>query len=325
MQRMNNVISIHYGHNATVALSMDGEVKCVISEERLNRIKNAVGFPFKAFEYVVNTYLDGDKNQISKVVLNDKELVGVQSLECWGYEPHRNTDYFCYTSKKGFLRRYGHQKLSKKIKHFFKKRKSPFPFTNTPEELLSKIAQKIGVVSEKIELLDHHTAHILAAMMFIDETKDYLCFSLDGEGDSSCAKVGVMKQGELKILSDNHLNNSLGLLYMYVTGYLGMKPNEHEFKVMGMAPYAKLEQVSRVKKIFEDYMWLDENGQFKCKGNVHHCLDYLVEHLLFERFDNICGAIQLFTEELMVKWVKYWIKKTSMADIVVGGGGNDEC
>ncbi len=320
MQRMNNVISIHYGHNATVALSMDGEVKCVISEERLNRIKNAVGFPFKAFEYVVNTYLDGDKNQISKVVLNDKELVGVQSLECWGYEPHRNTDYFCYTSKKGFLRRYGHQKLSKKIKHFFKKRKSPFPFTNTPEELLSKIAQKIGVVSEKIELLDHHTAHILAAMMFIDETKDYLCFSLDGEGDSSCAKVGVMKQGELKILSDNHLNNSLGLLYMYVTGYLGMKPNEHEFKVMGMAPYAKLEQVSRVKKIFEDYMWLDENGQFKCKGNVHHCLDYLVEHLLFERFDNICGAIQLFTEELMVKWVKYWIKKTSMADIVVGGG-----
>jgi predicted NodU family carbamoyl transferase len=31
-------------------------------------------------------------------------------------------------------------------------------------------------------------------------------------------------------------NASLGHFYLEVTGFLGMKPFEHEFKVMGLAP-----------------------------------------------------------------------------------------
>ena len=31
--------------------------------------------------------------------------------------------------------------------------------------------------------------------------------------------------------------NSLGLLYSTITAYLGFKPNEGEYKVMGLAPY----------------------------------------------------------------------------------------
>lgn len=48
-------------------------------------------------------------------------------------------------------------------------------------------------------------------------------------------------------------------------------------------------------------------------------LPYLVENLLFERFDNICGAIQQFTEELIIEWISYWMKP-GISDIVLGGG-----
>jgi len=43
---------------------------------------------------------------------------------------------------------------------------------------------------------------------------------------------------------------------MAVTEYLGMKPNEHEFKVMGLAPYAKGERVMKAKKVFDNLIWL---------------------------------------------------------------------
>ena len=33
----------------------------------------------------------------------------------------------------------------------------------------------------------------------------------------------------------------IGRLYRYVTLIMGLKPNEHEYKVMGLAPYAKKE------------------------------------------------------------------------------------
>ena len=37
---MSKFISIHYGHNATVAYSNNGEILSIISEERISRIKN---------------------------------------------------------------------------------------------------------------------------------------------------------------------------------------------------------------------------------------------------------------------------------------------
>ena len=35
---------------------------------------------------------------------------------------------------------------------------------------------------------------------------------------------------------------SLGLVYSSIVDILGMSRNEHEFKVMGLAPYAKISQ-----------------------------------------------------------------------------------
>jgi predicted NodU family carbamoyl transferase len=101
-------------------LSIDGKIECVLSEERLIRLKNAQGFPFEALQYVVNKYLNGDKTKITKVVLNDIDLTGVQALECWGYKPKRHQGYYCYSNKKWlkkFLKRRSLLGKLKKISH----------------------------------------------------------------------------------------------------------------------------------------------------------------------------------------------------------------
>lgn len=40
-----NIIGIHDGHNAAVALIRDGEIVHALQEERVSRVKNQHGFP----------------------------------------------------------------------------------------------------------------------------------------------------------------------------------------------------------------------------------------------------------------------------------------
>ena len=53
---MSKFISIHYGHNATVAYSNNGEILSIISEERISRIKNHTGFPEKVKFYIKKVF-----------------------------------------------------------------------------------------------------------------------------------------------------------------------------------------------------------------------------------------------------------------------------
>ena len=45
-------------------------------------------------------------------------------------------------------------------------------------------------------------------------------------------------------------------MYRYITLILGLKPNEHEYKVMGLAPYCKDKYFINVKKIFKNFKML---------------------------------------------------------------------
>ena len=47
----------------------------------------------------------------------------------------------------------------------------------------------------------------------------------------------------------------LGRIYKFTTLVLSMKPDEHEYKVMGMAPYAKEEYAHQVyEKVYKNIL-----------------------------------------------------------------------
>ena len=318
-------LSIHYGHNATVGLSVDGEVVCLLSEERVNRLKNSTGFPYAALAHVRDHYLGGSFASVEAVVLNDELLYGYEYLERRGYDAHVLQDYYCHT-RKGDL-----DKLIEKSGKggFLRKRKRETgtfeapPRAESPrvdrDEAFAKIAKEGGLPADRLHLLDHHTAHAISPLYFVDDTQTWLLLTIDGEGDGICASVSIWKDGQLEVLDVTPREHSLGYLYAAVTAHLGMKPNEHEFKVMGMAPYALPEQVERVADLLGQLLWF-EDGAFRSSQSMMKAEDFLIRHLLYERFDVICGAVQLHTERLLLQWVSHWMAQTGIPDLLLSGG-----
>src|SRR3989339_288018 len=266
--KKNNIISIHYGHNASVALMQDGKITFAVSEERFNRIKNSTGFPELSLRYIKDKFAS-------------------------------DIDYYVLT-----------QKLPLGYKYL---KKSDFK-SSAYNSAYSKTEKKIS--------LDHHLCHAHSTLPFLENSKEKtLVFTLDGEGDGLCATVNIFENNEIKTISKINRIHSLGYLYREVTAFMGMKPDEHEFKVMGMAPYAKEKYAETLLPIFENILSLNDKDEFKCK-NIPMQLTkyYLRENLTYERFDNIAGAIQKFTENITLEWVKRWILKTGIKKIAVAGG-----
>ena len=76
------ILGINYLSESSVALIEDGKLKYAISEERLNRVKNWWGNPFKAINYV----LKETNNKIK-----DIDLFATHGLSCSkSFSPNKN-------------------------------------------------------------------------------------------------------------------------------------------------------------------------------------------------------------------------------------------
>jgi len=196
-------------------------------------------------------------------------------------------------------------------------------FPKMRDKLLSDFQKSTGIAKEKVEFIDHHTAHAYSAYF---GSPDYwegkkLVLTLDAMGDGVCATVSLGKKEKLKRISTTLVGNSIGDLYAFVTRYLGMKMGEHEYKVMGMAAYANEKYVDKVYDKIKDWVTVDKkNLSFETKVHSHVFYKILNKPFDNERFDNISGAIQKLTEKVMAEWVSEAVKKTRVGDVVCGGG-----
>ena len=323
-----NFLSIHLGHNATVALSMKGKIICVHSEERSTRIKNFTGFPVNSIKIIMSKYLDGSLAKIDKFVFIDQTGLALNYIKQHHYKNHKFGAYGWKTKRK-FL-------SNSKIYHFFGRGilnpivKIRRYLTKLVNRSINKkaILQKIFEIHPDIKFdlkkaifFDHHEMHALSHRYFFDtdETK-HLIFTMDGEGDNLSSTVNLFDRGEATKISENSKDFSLGYFYAEVTKFLGLKAFEHEFKVMGMSPYSNKKDIERILANLNDLITINYKGQFRSKV-VASLFRYEIEKIFkFEKFENICGATQLFTERLILKWVKYWVKKTSIEKVILSGG-----
>lgn len=94
-------------------------------------------------------------------------------------------------------------------------------------------------VAPKIKSINHQLAHLYSSF-YHSNFKKAACVSYDAYGDRLSGTIGIgdINYG-IKILKKIPSNNSLGVFYTAMTSFLGFKPGEDEFKVMGLAPYGK--------------------------------------------------------------------------------------
>ena len=111
-----------------------------------------------------------------------------------------------------------------------------------------------------------------------------------------------------------------------MTVYLGFVHLEHEYKLMGMAPYAnpaharKMADKFAALLSFEDGKWSYWRGPITTEVDDHKIYQDIRQICEFERFDDICGGLQIFSEEMIVKFVEYWVQKTGIRNVALSGG-----
>ena len=107
---------------------------------------------------------------------------------------------------------------------------------------IKNILHEIGIPTNQILYVDHHMAHAASSYYLSpwDISEDTLVFTADAAGDGLSSTVNIGINGKIERLenSENYYYDSLGYcFYDEITSFLGMHPNDHAYKVMGLAPY----------------------------------------------------------------------------------------
>ena len=318
-------LAIHYNHNCAVGYAEKGEIKFLISEERFCRIKNATGFPIQTLRYVAETYLNGDPNAADQIAIIDGTGEIAARMCRIGIEPRPYRDYYWKRKRKllSVLRGPAPNRL-RNLGRSLRSRLYGRPGDAFARHQESKLAilREVGLDPAKVLYLDHHSCHASSAAYFtpVCDGDPWLVLTLDGEGDRLSSTVSIFRDGNFTRVSSGDRDVSLGRIYSETTAYLGMKPLEHEFKLMGMAPYADSDQVERLAKDLTALITVADDGTFRMSVPATQILRTLVPLYTFERFDVIAGAVQRLTEDLVCQWAEHWIKETGIADVAVSGG-----
>ena len=309
-------LGIHDGHSSTACLMDNGEVIACISEERINREKEWMGFPEQSIRKCL---------EITGRTIDEIEAVGFCSLMPQiGHQGYFNPPW--HKKLFGIAARLvpafilQNSKNGRRIKNL-----APKLFGSRQEKLLEKL-ESIGIPRSKATFYEHHQLHAATAY-YTSWYKDRksLVITLDGSGDAVCATVNVGENGKLNRLAEVFNYNSICEFYTRITQYLGMKPMSHEYKVMGMAPYASDHGRAAVTKRLAKYFHVpeDESMQIYNTSGVWkwQFQNKFSKDLEGVRFDIVSGVAQTVFEDVCLKWIRNAIKQTGVTDIVLSGGG----
>jgi carbamoyltransferase len=199
--------------------------------------------------------------------------------------------------------------------------------TNTKSNLLIReYLKEHGLGQAEVVRHTHHFNHAASAYYGLRQNaKDpHLVLTLDGGGDGDCAHVYIATGNQWRLIEKTRMGESVGNIYSCVTHFMGMTPHEHEYKLMGLAAYAKRSYCQEIVDIFESYLDLDPAEPLRFKRKTPEATFNITRRLMRDfkryRFDNLAGGLQFYTEDLMVRWVREAVRKTGIRKVVAAGG-----
>ncbi len=338
------ILGINWEQNSTVSLMIDGEIVSCVSEERFSRVKNDERYPKKAIDWILKEN-QIRKKDITKVCLISTAWTPSYSLirhytnfsiknyieeqkKIWFERIYKKKkvshlkifknkiDFNQYPGKKYWKNIY--RKMTKEVDHASNKNLIGFG-----QRIRSEIIFKhLGVRTDNLEFIDHSTGHAAYAYFSKRRRENSLVITLDAFGDFINYSASIFFVNKKKIKQKTIIkggNFIIGRLYRYITLILGLKPNEHEYKVMGLAPYCKKEYFKPIENIFKSFQDV-KKFKFKDKKKPKDLYFDIKKKLDGFRFDAIAGALQSYTEYLICKWIKSMVIKFKIKKICYAGG-----
>jgi carbamoyltransferase len=311
-------ISAFY-HDSSATILVDGKIIAAVQEERFTRIKNTPDFPVQSIQFCLKE-AGLTIDDLDAVVFYDKPLLKFERLL---------STYNAFAPK-GLLSFLKSIPVWINEKMFLKK-------------LIYDGLKEVGEYDKKnIKLLftEHHLAHA-ASTFFVSPFEKAAILTIDGVGEWCTASIAVGNKNGIQIIKEMEFPHSVGLLYSAFTYFLGFKVNSGEYKLMGLAPYGNpnssetLQYINTIRENLVDIksdgsIWLNQNYFTYSTGLK--MVNKKKWELLFgikSRKDsdpinqthcNLAFAIQLITQEIVVKMALEAKKITGLNDICLAGG-----
>jgi carbamoyltransferase len=165
-----------------------------------------------------------------------------------------------------------------------------------------------------VRYVGHHESHA-AAGFFTSPFDQAAILVVDAIGEWDTVSAWKGRGRSLTKFWSQRYPHSLGLLYSAFTQRLGLKPNEEEYILMGMAAYGE--------PIYRDLIWQDFVARFDppelvLRENVHRGIRWWRPEL--QDHANLAASIQKVTEDILLAIVRWLAEATGDRHLVLMGG-----
>lgn len=196
-----------------------------------------------------------------------------------------------------------------------------------------KVRHNLKKISNTIFYSKHHVSHMMYSYLSSNFDKSVVV-SIDGVGETETLSVGHGRFGRITNSLTFEYPHSMGLFYSAMTAFLGFKPNEGEYKVMGLASYGNPDiYYDKVKMLLKfddeklysnmDYFVWDKSDTMMFNNKLEEFLGLpcrLPNDVLDETHKNLAASIQKVYEETffdVLRFAKDWLKYDTLC---LGGG-----
>ena len=220
-------------YNSSACLFKDGELVFACEEEKFTGIKHDSSFPVNTLEYIFKKYnLTRDK---------------IETV-CYYEDPKLKLKRVIDNIKPQFFKNPIYS-----IKSYFRIKKN-----------IRELNKMLPMYSNKVHYSTHHESHIYYSHYTSPFNKS-TTLSIDGVGELDTMSFGFIDySGNMVYDSMAQYPHSLGLFYSAMTSFLGFRPNDGEYKVMGLASYGNPNTyLNKVRKLISY-----EDNELKCNMDV---------------------------------------------------------
>ena len=158
----------------------------------------------------------------------------------------------------------------------------------------------------------HHESHA-AAGYYTSPFDDAVIVVLDAIGEYNTSTIWVGEGDRIKLVKKFNYPFSFGLFYSAFTQLIGLKPNEEEYIMMGMAGYGNWKRYyQKVDSYFSSTLYQ--------KYNFHKGIIDWDEEITEENKFDIAAAVQKIYELRLFDFMRLAIAKTNKRNLVFMGG-----
>jgi carbamoyltransferase len=310
---------------SAACLMRDGEVLAAAEEERFSRIKHDGGFPYASIAYVLGS---------QGLSLADVDHVAVY------WNPYnlgfrlRWLTAMLLAHPAMFL-----EKL-RRVGEVWRGAAGDDSGWSTMFRTRQKLRDRFGVAPARVHFLDHHACH-MASCFFASRFPESAILVMDGAGEAACTTWGAGRDGSFEKLDEHRLPHSLGHYYSAVTGYLGFKMLDGEYKLMGLSAYGGR---GGIRWIRENFLRSVGPGRYALETpslDYHRALrgtfrGAFVDHFgppraagehaaIEDRHLDVAGSVQGAFEEVVLDMAKELRRRTGLDRLSVAGGCGLNC